>query len=212
MDTKSKPKANRAPAFQFYPRQFVGDEQVMAMDLDTIGAHILLMCAAASSPEGYRLPYRSNTDGIPKAYQTDTALHGLRIRLRNPNDCDWERIMGQLLQGSWKISDDGKWIEQDGLRRTLIKQKEFSDSQRDRVNNRWNRNDTEVIPNSIPTAYRNDTDSDTEHHTEKYSSSSSAKNKDLMHSHETDARETLATPLVDSEFDDEPVEDEVEKF
>jgi hypothetical protein len=43
VDRMSKPK-ERAPAFQFYPRQFSGDDQVMAMDLDDIGAHILLMC------------------------------------------------------------------------------------------------------------------------------------------------------------------------
>ena len=41
----------RAPAFQFYPRQFAGDDVVVAMDLDAIGAHILLMCVAAASPE-----------------------------------------------------------------------------------------------------------------------------------------------------------------
>ena len=33
----------RAPAFQFYPRQFAGDDQLMGMDLEAVGAHILLM-------------------------------------------------------------------------------------------------------------------------------------------------------------------------
>jgi hypothetical protein len=47
----------RPPSFQFYPRQFAGDDRVMGMDLEAIGAHILLMCAAASSP-GVPHPFR----------------------------------------------------------------------------------------------------------------------------------------------------------
>src|ERR1700730_16134455 len=44
----------RAPAFQFFPRQFAGDDQVMGMDLEAIGAHILLMIPYPHLPEVIR--------------------------------------------------------------------------------------------------------------------------------------------------------------
>lgn len=113
---------HRPPAFQFYPRQFAGDDRVMGMDLEAIGAHILLMCAAASSPERCRI-------------RADE--YAIRMRLRNPSDDDWQRIKKQLLSGAWKVSEDGQWWIQNGLQRTFEKQKEFSDKQRDRANARW---------------------------------------------------------------------------
>src|SRR5215472_16448365 len=108
----------RPPSFQFYPRQFAADDHVMAMDLDAVGAHILLMCAAAASPEGHRIPADERA---------------IRTRLRNPSDDDWLRIKHQLLAGPWKLSNDGKWWEQHGLQRTIEKQRSYSDSQRDRA-------------------------------------------------------------------------------
>ena len=114
----------RSPAMQFYFRQFAGDENVMAMDLDAVGAHILLMCAAGASEFGYRLAYD---------------LAQIRTRLRNPSASDFERIMSQLLAGPWKLSADKKYIEQDGMRRTLQKQKEFSKKQRENAARRWHR-------------------------------------------------------------------------
>ncbi len=123
----------RAPAFQFFPRQFAGDDQVMGMDLEAIGAHILLICSAASSPERCRI---------------DADEYAIRMRLRNPSDQSWERIKKQLLAGAWKLSADGKWWIQDGLRRTFEKQKNFSEHQRERANARWYRTDAELMPDS----------------------------------------------------------------
>lgn len=121
----------RAPAFQFYPRQFAGDDRVMGMDLETIGAHILLMCAAAASPERCRIAYDE---------------YALRMRLRNPSTEAWDRIKKQLLSGAWKISDDGKWWTQSGLERTFLKQKQFSDQQREKANKKWRNEDAEALP------------------------------------------------------------------
>lgn len=126
----------RPPSFQFYPRQFSGDDQVMGMDLEAIGAHILLMCAAASSPERYRI----NADE-----------YAIRMRLRNPSEESWQRIKKQLLTGAWKVSEDGQWWIQNGLERTFQKQKVFSDKQRARVSARWNSKNTEALPNSYQT-------------------------------------------------------------
>lgn len=116
--SKKSSLKDRSPAMQFYFRQFSGDEEVMGMDLDTIGAHILLMCVAGAANSGFRIRY--NRDAI-------------RNMIRNPNDADFDRIMTQLLRGAWKISDDGEWIEQHGMMRSLLKQKEFSKAQSERA-------------------------------------------------------------------------------
>jgi hypothetical protein len=126
---------DRAPAFQFYPRQFSGDEQIQSMDRGAVGAHILLMCAAAASPERYRMPCRSDAD-----------WRAIRMLIRNPNDVEWEDIKAQLLRGAWKISEDQQWLVQEGLYRTFLKQKKFSDEQRDRANSRWRKTDTGEMP------------------------------------------------------------------
>jgi len=122
---------DRAPAFQFYPRQFAADDHVMAMDLDAVGAHILLMCAAAASPEVCRI------------HADERAI---RTRLRNPSEQDWQRIKSQLLGGAWKLSEDSLWWEQHGLRRTFEKQKAFSQQQRERAKGRWPKNEAEALP------------------------------------------------------------------
>jgi hypothetical protein len=145
----------RAPAFQFYPRQFAADEHVMAMDLDAVGAHILLMCAAAASPESYRIA---------------TDERAIRNRLRNPSDADWQRIKTQLLAGPWKISEDGQWWEQHGLRRSVEKQKTFSESQRQRVNARYTGRvpkgcqiATAELPKELPQVYSSSSSSSSNH-------------------------------------------------
>lgn len=107
-------KKERSPAIQFYFRQFAGDEHVMALDLDAVGAHILLMCAAGASNRGYKLP-------------SDERM--IRNIIRNPSDLDWQRIKCQLLSGAWKISKDGSWWEQRGMRRSILKRKVFIESQ-----------------------------------------------------------------------------------
>jgi hypothetical protein len=110
---------DRAPAFQFYPRQFAGDDQVM--------------CAAAASPERCRI---------------DAEEYAIRMRLRNPSDEAWQRIKKQLLAGAWKVSPDGRWWIQSGLERTFQKQKDFSEQQRKKANSLWDRRNANVMPDS----------------------------------------------------------------
>ena len=126
----------RAPAFQFYPRQFAGDDQVMGMDLEAIGAHILLMCTAAASPEGCRI---------------DADEYAIRMRLLNPSDEQWQSIKKQLLAGALNVSEDGRWWIQTGLQRTFQKQKDFSASQTKKANARWCQKDAKVIPDASRT-------------------------------------------------------------
>ena len=133
----------RPPAFQFYPRQFTGDEKVLAMDLEAIGAHILLMCIAAASPEGYRI---------------EADEHAIRMYIRNPVEERWQEIKRQLLKGAWKLTADQKWWVQEGLQRTLERQKGFSEQQRQRANSRWSghepqasyRDNADILADSMP--------------------------------------------------------------
>lgn len=83
----------------------------------------------------------TKTGGRPRRFPFARAF-----RIRNPSNEDWQRIKGQLLAGAWKVSSDGGWWEQDGLRRTFEKQKEFSDKQRQRAEVRWRRSDVAGVP------------------------------------------------------------------
>ena len=107
----------RSPAMQFYFRQFAGDETVQVMDLDAVGAHILLMCMAGASAELFRVPSDERK---------------LRAICRNPSEADWARIREQLLDGPWKVSEDGRWWLQRGMMRTFLKQKAFHASASER--------------------------------------------------------------------------------
>lgn len=129
---------DRSPAMQFYFRQFAADEVVTLMDLDAVGAHILLMCAAGASIQRYKFPYDR---------------HKLSKIFRVPSEQDFDRIMGQLLDGAWKVSEDGQWLVQEGMMRTLRKQKEFSKSQSEKASKRWHAGS---MPDSMPNACRND--------------------------------------------------------
>lgn len=76
---------DRAPAFQFYPRQFAGDDRVMGMDLEAIGAHILLMCTAAASPERCRIDAGSMPTSMP--FACGSAIHPMNRGKGSRNSC-----------------------------------------------------------------------------------------------------------------------------
>jgi hypothetical protein len=127
--------SSRSPAVQFYFRQFSGDEHVISMKLQEVGCHILLMCAAGASQDGYRL-------------RNDERL--LRSICRNIRRSTWKRIFKVMLRGAWKLSQDHKWIEQDGLRRSFLKQKNFSEKQSQNAKRRWDA--TAMPPHQFGTA------------------------------------------------------------
>lgn len=151
---------NRPPAMQFYFRQFAGDEHVLGMDLDAVGAHILLMCMAGASCHRFKI---------------DADERAIRNRLRNPNDADFERIKAQLLSGAWKVSDCGKFWEQDGMRRSMQKQKEYSKKQQENARARWGmpsrcQTDANAMPNPMPKTCSSSTSASTTTSTNKNSS------------------------------------------
>jgi hypothetical protein len=56
-----------------------------------------------------------------KGYKLNSNERFIRSLIRYPNDLDFERIRTQLLAGAWKLSNDGKWWVQDGMRRSYKK-------------------------------------------------------------------------------------------
>jgi len=129
MTTSDKPAT-----IQFNFQQFAGDQHVLTLDLDAVGAHILLMCAAGVSGEGYRLPNDKRR---------------LKTLLRNPPNEDFKRIMAQLLAGPWKISDDRQWLEQHGLKRSF----ELSQKQSENARKRW---ESQAEAKSMPESSQTD--------------------------------------------------------
>lgn len=129
----------RPPSMPFYFKQFSGDGVVTSIDADVVGFHILLICYAGSSEQRFQI---ENDDEI------------LRRLCRSPSDENWARIKKQLLR-MWKPSPDGKWLVQHGMRRVILRQKEFSDKQTAKIQRRWN--DTKPIPAVSPDSYQTDT-------------------------------------------------------
>jgi len=108
---------SNTPAFQFYPRQWLGDDKVMLMDFDARGLHVHYMCIAWQRDPPCTLP---DDDDM------------LRKWASNPDD--WERIKTQVL-AAWKLRD-GLWV-QTGLEREYLKQKKLREKRTDAANKRW---------------------------------------------------------------------------
>ncbi len=113
----------KAPAFQFYPKQWVGDNNIMMMDWDVQGMHVHLMSVSWQEDEPATLP---KNDKI------------LRKLLKNIAKKDWEnRIKPQLFLG-WKTwEEDESRIINNGLRREYIKQKAMSNRGKSGAEARW---------------------------------------------------------------------------
>jgi uncharacterized protein YdaU (DUF1376 family) len=107
----------KAPAFQFYPKQYLADDNVLLMDWTARGMHLHLMCIAWQQPQPCTLP-------------DDDAI--LRKWCEEPQD--WERLKAQIFR-AWKLRN-GRWV-QDGLRREYQKQREFSKSRQRAAKARW---------------------------------------------------------------------------
>lgn len=107
----------RPPAFQFYPKQWLGDDKVNLMDLDAQGAHLRLMCFAWQQTPAGTLP---DDD--------------LMLRMWAGNPKEWDRIKPQVLK-AWKKR--GKRYCSLGLMREYKKQKEFFKKQKAKAERRW---------------------------------------------------------------------------
>lgn len=126
---------NRSPAFQFYPKQWLGDDRVLLMDWDARGMHVHLQCIAWQQDPPCSLP------------NDDTAL---RKWCGNPKR--WRKVKDQILS-AWKLIG-GRWV-QEGLLREYEKQRQYSESRRHAAEARWGRGDayalrTQSVRNALP--------------------------------------------------------------
>src|SRR5947208_3297321 len=82
----------KAPAFQFYPKQWLGDDNVLLMDWDARALHLHYMCIAWQQVPACSLP------------DDDELLH----RWANLHP-DWDRIKKQVFR-AWKL-ENGRWYQ-----------------------------------------------------------------------------------------------------
>ncbi|MDI3467930.1 MAG: hypothetical protein OJF50_006751 [Nitrospira sp.] len=115
------------PAFQFYPKQWLGDDAIMLMDWDVRGMHLHLMCIAWQQEPPCTLP------------DDDTQLRKWCGNIRQKK---WNKIREKLLL-AWHVCD-GRWI-QEGLLREYEKQRKYSDSRRSAANSRWQKQDAYAL-------------------------------------------------------------------
>lgn len=108
-----------SPAFQFYPKAWLADDNVMLMDWDARAMHLHLMCIAWQQQPPCTLPDNdedlSRWCGSPK---------------------EWERIKKQIFR-AWERRGD-RWA-QAGLEREYLKQKDFRESRSANARKRWDK-------------------------------------------------------------------------
>ena len=112
--------ANSSPAFQFYPADFVGDPNVMAMSTTEAGAYIFLICAAWEEKPTGTLP------------DDDSRLARIaRLRLS-----DWKRIKANVMAAFVYDDELKRWKQ-----KRLIREAAHQEARRDQAKNasakRW---------------------------------------------------------------------------
>jgi hypothetical protein len=113
----------KPPAFQFYPKQWLGDDQVMLMDWDARGMHMHLICISWQQDQPGTIP-------------NDEAL--IRRWLKDPSQKVWKRVWPQI-QPAWrKWGKGGDFLYSRGVLREYKKFKEFSRRQRANARQLWN--------------------------------------------------------------------------
>lgn len=93
-----------SPSFQFYPKQWLGDDRVLLMDWDARAMHLHLMCISWQQP-------------IVGSIPDDDAT--MRRWCGSPANSAWKRLRPQILS-AWRLEGD-RWY-QDGLVRERARQ------------------------------------------------------------------------------------------
>lgn len=109
------------PAFQFYPKQWLGDDKVLLMDWAARGMHMHLMCIAWQQDPPCTIP---DDDSVLKKW------------CGNPKQ--WPKLRDQILR-AWKLTD-GRWV-QEGLLKEYLKQRKYSESRKAGAEARWGKPD-----------------------------------------------------------------------
>ena len=109
------------PSFQFYPKQWLGDDKVLLMDWSARGMHLHLMCIAWQQDPPCTIP---DDDEVLKKW------------CGNPKR--WPKLKEQILR-AWKLTK-GRWV-QEGLLKEYEKQRNYSESRKRGAEARWGKND-----------------------------------------------------------------------
>jgi uncharacterized protein YdaU (DUF1376 family) len=110
----------KSPAFQFYPRDWLGDPEIMLMDWDARGMHLHCMCIAWMHTDACALP---NNDSMLMRWLGVTDAQ------------DWQERLKPQIFSAWKLEGD-QWV-QSRLKREKIKQLEFSEKRKKAADKRW---------------------------------------------------------------------------
>lgn len=122
---------SKPPAFQWYPKQYMGDDKVLAQEWDARGMHFwLLNISWQQEPRG----------SLPDDMAT------IRRWLGSPPDDVWDRVQPQIF-AAWKLRD-GRWFNS-GMAETAERQKVYSESRSKSARARWNKNECETDAKSI---------------------------------------------------------------
>lgn len=113
----------KAPAFQFYPKDFLSDPRVMAMSLEQRGAYITLLCLCWTETT---LPM--DVESLSRMLHCSPTAFTKRI---------WP-----ALQACFQVADDG--FRQKRLDEERDKQSAYRQSQKDRADKRWHKSGNAV--------------------------------------------------------------------
>lgn len=122
---------NNPPAFQFYPKQWLGDDMVALMDLCAQGAHLRLMCFAWQ---------QSPPCTLPNDLSILSKWCGMSADAFAPV---WAQV-----QMAWNFRND-RWLSV-GLHREYKKQKEYSKRQSTNAENGWRKRRNEDDATAMP--------------------------------------------------------------
>lgn len=115
---------NKAPAFQFYPKDFLTDCQVASMPLECLGIYIKLLC------------YDWIENGIPAEQKTWKRIVGYAMAM--PPDCDpWKEYADQLSACFQRHPSKRGFLTNKRLWLERAKQDEYRKSQQVNALTRW---------------------------------------------------------------------------
>jgi len=113
---------SKSPAFQFYPKDWLGDPEIMLMDWDAKAMHLHCICIAWTQSDACSLP---DDDEV------------LRKWLQVSDVDDWEKRLKKQIFSAWKL-ENGRWV-QSRLKREKNKQLERSEKMKNAAEKRWNK-------------------------------------------------------------------------
>ncbi len=125
----------KSPAFQFYVKDWLGDDKVMLMSSGARALHLHFMCLAWQQEPACTLP---DDDSMLQAWAANMP-DWIDLRER------WPRLKAEVFRAWTFIADKGRWL-QAGLLKQFKKQQDTSATKRRAANERWKREKADQPP------------------------------------------------------------------